>query len=61
MSLEWPGFLWALALIPVSILAYLLAQRRRTRYAVRFTNLDLLANVVSLAERQAEQSKATSE
>ncbi len=47
MSLEWPGFLWALALIPVSILAYLLAQRRRTRYAVRFTNLDLLANVVS--------------
>jgi Ca-activated chloride channel homolog len=47
MSLEWPGFLWALALIPVAILAYLLAQRRRTRYAVRFTNLDLLANVVT--------------
>jgi Ca-activated chloride channel family protein len=47
MSLEWPGFLWALALIPVAVLAYLLAQRRRTRYAVRFTNLDLLANVVS--------------
>jgi Ca-activated chloride channel family protein len=47
MSLEWPGFLWALVLVPVAILAYLLAQRRRTRYAVRFTNLDLLANVVS--------------
>ncbi|HZD37778.1 MAG TPA: VWA domain-containing protein [Actinomycetes bacterium] len=47
MSLEWPGFLWALALVPVAVLAYLLGQRRRTRYAVRFTNLDLLANVVS--------------
>ena len=47
MSLEWPGFLWALALVPVAVLAYLLGQRRRTRYAVWFTNLDLLANVVS--------------
>ena len=47
MSLEWPGFLWALALVPVALLAYLFGQRRRTRYAVRFTNLDLLANVVS--------------
>jgi Ca-activated chloride channel homolog len=47
MSLEWPGFLWALALVPVAVLAYLFGQRRRTRYAVRFTNLDLLANVVS--------------
>ncbi|HZD74591.1 MAG TPA: VWA domain-containing protein [Actinomycetota bacterium] len=46
MSLEWPGFLWALALVPVAVLAYLFGQRRRTRYAVRFTNLDLLANVV---------------
>ena len=47
MSLQWPGFLWALALVPVAVLAYLLGQRRRTSYAVRFTNLDLLANVVS--------------
>jgi Ca-activated chloride channel family protein len=46
VSLEWPGFLWALALLPAATLAYLLGQRRRTRYAVRFTNLDLLANVV---------------
>ena len=47
MSLEWPGLLWALLLVPAALLAYLLGQRRRTRYAVRFTNLDLLANVVS--------------
>ncbi len=47
MNVEWPGFLWALLLVPVAVAAYLLGQRRRTRYAVRFTNLDLLANVVS--------------
>ena len=47
MSVLWPGLLWALTLVPVALAAYLLAQRRRSRYTVRFTNLDLLANVVS--------------
>jgi Ca-activated chloride channel family protein len=47
MSVQWPTMLWALALIPLALFGYLLAQRRRVRYAVRFTNLDLLANVVS--------------
>jgi Ca-activated chloride channel homolog len=47
VSVQWPGLLWALALVPVALAAYLLAQRRRSRYTVRFTNLDLLANVVS--------------
>ena len=47
MSAEWPGLLWALLLVPVALAAYLVAQRRRSRYTVRFTNLDLLANVVS--------------
>ena len=47
MSAEWPGLLWALLLVPVALAAYLVAQRRRSRYVVRFTNLDLLANVVS--------------
>ena len=47
MSAEWPGLLWTLVLVPVALAAYLLAQRRRSRYTVRFTNLDLLANVVS--------------
>jgi Ca-activated chloride channel family protein len=47
VSAEWPGLLWALALVPAALAAYLLAQRRRSRYTVRFTNLDLLANVVS--------------
>ena len=47
MSVQWPGMLWALLLVPLALLAYLFAQRRRAGYAARFTNLDLLANVVS--------------
>jgi Ca-activated chloride channel family protein len=47
VSAEWPGLLWTLLLVPVALAAYLLGQRRRSRYTVRFTNLDLLANVVS--------------
>jgi Ca-activated chloride channel family protein len=46
MSFAWPAALVSLALIPVLVLAYALLQRRRVRYAMRFTNLDLLANVV---------------
>ena len=46
MSFEWPLVLVALAVIPLALAGYLLVQRRRMRYAARFTNLDLLANVV---------------
>ena len=37
--------LWGLVLVPLALATYVLAQRRRARYAIRFTNLDLLANV----------------
>jgi Ca-activated chloride channel family protein len=47
VDLKWPGFLWALGLVPLAVLAYLLAQRHRTARAVRFSNLDLLPNVVN--------------
>ncbi|MGC9543924.1 VWA domain-containing protein [Streptomyces sp. UG1] len=45
MGLSSPG--WLLLLIPLAVLiaAYVLTQRRRGRYAVRFTNLDLLDKV----------------
>jgi Ca-activated chloride channel homolog len=46
MSFATPMLLWALLLIPLAVAAYLLAQRRRIKYAARFTNLDLLTNVV---------------
>jgi Ca-activated chloride channel homolog len=46
MSFAAPGFLWSLLLVPVAVALYLVMQRRRVRYAARFTNLDLLSNVV---------------
>jgi Ca-activated chloride channel homolog len=46
MSFASPFILWGLLLIPVALLGYWLVQRRRIKYAARFTNLDLLVNVV---------------
>ena len=46
MSFASPFILWGLLLVPVVLVAYWLVQRRRNKYAARFTNLDLLANVV---------------
>jgi Ca-activated chloride channel family protein len=40
-----PELLLGLLLVPIAIGFYLWAQRRRSRYAVRFTTLDLLANI----------------
>jgi len=47
MSFAVPVALWGLLLVPALVAAYLLAQRRRARYAVRFTNTDLLASLVT--------------
>jgi Ca-activated chloride channel family protein len=49
MSFAWPAFLWGLLLVPAAGVLYLLAQRRRKRHAVRFTNLELLANLMPRA------------
>ncbi|MGF1472694.1 MAG: VWA domain-containing protein [Rubrobacteraceae bacterium] len=46
MSFEWPVLLLSLVLVPVLLVLYVLAQKRRMRYAVRFTNLDLLSNLI---------------
>ncbi|RFU38431.1 VWA domain-containing protein [Actinomadura logoneensis] len=45
MTLLSPGRLWLLVLLPVLVAVYVLLQRRRRAYAVRFTNLALLSQV----------------
>lgn len=40
-----PERLWFLLLVPALVVLYVLLQRRRSRYAVRFTNLSLLDTV----------------
>ena len=47
MSFDYPVALLALAFVPLCLMIYLAAQRRRRRFAVRFTNVDLLADVVT--------------
>jgi Ca-activated chloride channel family protein len=46
VSFVWPLFLLTLLAVPAGLAGYLLLQRRRARYAVRFTNLEVLAAVV---------------
>lgn len=45
MSFEWPFLLYGLAFVPLMVGLYVLAQRRRRAYAVRFANLPLLREV----------------
>jgi Ca-activated chloride channel family protein len=45
MTFGHPLLLLALLAVPAVLAAYLVAQRRRARYAVRYTNVDLLAAV----------------
>src|SRR6185436_8402546 len=47
MKFDYPAALLVLAFVPLTALIYLAAQRRRRRFAVRFTNVDLLADVVT--------------
>jgi Ca-activated chloride channel family protein len=51
MTFENPLLLLSLLLVPAAVLLYLLVQRRRSKYAVRFTNVDLLSNLVPRAPR----------
>jgi Ca-activated chloride channel family protein len=46
MSFDRPYLLLTLLVLPAAAGLYVLAQRRRIRYAVRFTNVDVLATVV---------------
>ena len=46
MTFHDPILMAGLLLVPAALLVYRLVQRRRSRYAVRFTNVDLLGNLV---------------
>lgn len=45
MTFERPLLLLTLLAVPLAVALYALAQRRRMRYAIRYTNLDVLAGV----------------
>jgi Ca-activated chloride channel homolog len=47
MSFVHPLLLLTLIVVPIVAALYLFSERRRARYAVRFTNVDVLATVVS--------------
>ena len=51
MSFGSPYFLVALLLVPAVLLLALWFDRKRARYAVAFTNLDVLATVVAQHRR----------
>jgi Ca-activated chloride channel homolog len=42
MSFLWPNMLWLLLLVPVLILVYILIQRRKKKYALRYSSLSLI-------------------
>lgn len=47
MRIAWPLMLLALLLVPLAVLGYLAIERRRARYAIHFTNLEVLAAVAA--------------
>jgi Ca-activated chloride channel homolog len=46
VTFERPFLLLTLLLVPLAVALYVLAERRRMRYAIRFTNVEVLAGVV---------------
>jgi Ca-activated chloride channel family protein len=47
VSFAHPLLLLTLLVVPAAVALYVLAERRRMRYAIRFTNVDVLAGVVA--------------
>jgi Ca-activated chloride channel family protein len=51
VRLDWPLGLLALLLVPLALAGYLQIERRRARYAIHYTNIDVLAGVVTRGSR----------
>jgi Ca-activated chloride channel family protein len=45
VTFSWPAALAGLALLPLAVIAYLVASRRKARFAVTYPNVDVLASV----------------
>jgi Ca-activated chloride channel homolog len=52
VTFAWPWLLLAVLVVPAVLLLALWLDRRRSRYAVAFTNLDLLASVAGTSRRR---------
>jgi Ca-activated chloride channel family protein len=52
MSFERPWLLLTLLVIPLAASLYVLSERRRMKYAIRYTNLDVLASVAGTTYRR---------
>jgi Ca-activated chloride channel family protein len=48
---DWPIGLLALLLVPLALAGYLWVERRRARYAIHYTNIEVLAGVVTRGSR----------
>lgn len=46
MSFLWGNMLWLLLVVPVLVAAYVLAQRRRQKYALRYASLSLVQEAI---------------
>ena len=51
MRIAWPLALLALLIVPLAVLGYLWLERRRARYAIHYTNIDVLASVAGGTRR----------
>ena len=58
MSFREPLLLAGLAFVPLALLAYWAAQRRRRRYAIRYPAVDVLAGVAGKRARPAPAGAA---
>ena len=51
MRFDWPIGLLALLLVPLVVFAYIAIERRRARYAIHYTNIEVLASVTGRSPR----------
>src|SRR5919199_4684245 len=49
LRFAWPAMLWALLLVPLALAVYVTVQRGRVKYVARFSNRNLLPNLVPRA------------